>query len=80
MTQSPSPGGQEAHEGMNLNRTVASLLGSLVIWGAVAGVCVWFLDYRGLFLGGMSSSRFGTLSSGSQPSQGGGHSRPSVNC
>ena len=40
MTQSPSPGGQEAHEGMNLNRTVASLLGSLVIWGAVAGVCL----------------------------------------
>ena len=53
MTQSPSPGGQEAHEGMNLNRTVASLLGSLVIWGAVAGVCVWFLDYRSLFLGGV---------------------------
>ena len=52
MTQSLSPGGQEAHEGMNLNRTVASLLGSLVIWGAVAGVCLWFLDYRSLFLGG----------------------------
>ena len=52
MTQPPLPGGQEAHEGMDLNRTLTSLLGSLVIWGAVAGVCLWFLDYRSLFRGG----------------------------
>ena len=53
MTQPPLPGGQEAHEGMDLNRTLTSLLGSLVIWGAVAGVCLWFLDYRNLFRGGV---------------------------
>ena len=37
---------------LDLNRTLTSLLGSLVIWGAVAGVCLWFLDYRSLFRGG----------------------------
>ena len=52
MTHLPRPGGQEAHEGMNLNRTVASLLGSLVAWSAVAGICLWFLDYRSLLHGG----------------------------
>jgi len=52
MTLPPLLGVQEAHEGMDLNRTLTSLLGSLVIWGAVAGVCLWFLDYRSLFRGG----------------------------
>ena len=58
MTQSPPPGGQEAHEGMDLNRTVTSLLGSLVIWGAMAGVCLWFLDYPSLFHGGYERVTF----------------------
>lgn len=53
MTLPPLLGGQEAHEGMDLNRTLTSLLGSLVIWGAVAGVCLWFLDHRSLFRGGI---------------------------